>query len=96
MDEDVEPAAEGLADFAEDTRDVLVRADVALRDERARDGLGEVAHVLLDPLALVGERDLRSLLGEPVRDPPRNRAPVGDPQHERLLALEPAGHSGRS
>ena len=73
------------------TRDyVLVRAHVALDHERARDALGEVANALLDPLALERERDLRALLGEPTRDRPRDRAPVGDPEHERLLSLEAA------
>ena len=56
MDEDVEPAAERVADLGEDPREVVVGADVALGDERTVDGPGEVADVLLDALALVGER----------------------------------------
>ncbi len=93
VDEDVEPAAEGIPDLGEDARDVIVRPDVALGHERARDGLGELADALLDPLALVGERELRALVGEPPSDRPGDRALVGDTQHERLLPLESAGHA---
>ena len=42
------------------------------------DRLGEVADVLLDPLSLVREGDLRALVGEPLRDRPRDRALVRD------------------
>ena len=52
------------------------------------DRLGELAHVALDPLALEGERELRALLGEPLRDRPGDRAPVGDAEHEAAFALE--------
>ena len=52
------PPPKASAHLGEDAREVVVGADVALGDERAVDGLGEVAHVLLDALALVGERDL--------------------------------------
>ena len=38
VDEEVEPAAERLADLGEDAGDVLVGADVARGDQRARDG----------------------------------------------------------
>ena len=96
VDEQVEPAAERLADLGEDARDVLVRADVALGHERRVDRLGELADALLDALALEGERELRALLGERLRDRPRDRAPVGDAEHERPLALEPTGSPCRS
>ena len=92
VDEDVEPPAEGVGYLGEDAGDVLVRADVALRDQRARDSLGQVADALLDALSLVRERNLGSLVGEAVSDGPRDGALVGDPQDERLLAVEPAGH----
>ena len=45
VDDDVELAAEGVGDLREDAGDVLVGADVALGDERAVDGLGELADV---------------------------------------------------
>ena len=92
VDEDVEPAAERLPDLAEHAVDVLVGAHVALDHERAVDRLGEVADALLDALALVRERDLGALVGEPAGDRPRDRAPVGDAEDERLLSLEPSGH----
>jgi hypothetical protein len=94
VDEHVEAPSERLGHLGEDAGDVVVRADVALGDERALDALGQVAHVLLDPLALVREGDLGSLLGEPVRDRPGDGAPVGDAEHERLLSLESACHAG--
>ena len=52
MHEQVEPAVERLADLAEDSGNVVVGAHVAFGHERAGDGLGELAHALLDPLAL--------------------------------------------
>ena len=87
------PPAEGVGDLGEDTRDVVVRAHVALGHERARDARGEVAHVLLDALALVRECDRGPLVGEPLRDRPRDRALVRDAEDERLLAFEPPGHA---
>ncbi len=88
MHEQVEPAAEGLAHLAEDALEVLVGADVARRHERRAHRLRELADVLLDPLALVGERELRALVGEPLRDRPGDRALVGDAEHEPALAFE--------
>ncbi len=90
------PPPNASADLGEDAGDVLVRAHVALGDERARDAVRELAHVLLDALALVREGELRALVGEPLRDRPRDRALVGDAQDERLLPLEPAWPSAAS
>ena len=73
---------------------LLVGADVALGHERARDRLGQVAHVLLDPLALVRERELRPAGGEPLRDRPRDRAAVGDAEDEPTLARESPARRG--
>ena len=50
--------------------------------------LGELAHALLDALALVRERELRAALGEAPRDRPRDRALVGDAEDEAALAFE--------
>ncbi len=88
------PPPNASADLGEDTREVVVGADVALGDERTLDGRGEVAHVLLDALALVGERHARPLVGEALRDRPGDRALIRDAEDERLLAFEPAGHRG--
>jgi hypothetical protein len=57
-------AAEHLANLCEDACDVLVRAHVAGGHERARDRIGQLAHAALDPLALVGERELGAAVGE--------------------------------
>src|SRR6476620_2168946 len=88
MHEQVEPSVERLADLTEDARDVLVRADIARRHERAFDLRRELADVLVDPLSLVREREPRTSICEPPRDRPRDRALVRDPENEPRLALE--------
>ena len=88
MHEQVELPAERLPHLGENARDVLVGADVAGGDERARHGLGELAHAPFDALALEGERKLGAVFGQPLRDRPGNRALVGDPENETSLPLE--------
>ena len=39
------------------------------------------------------EKSVRDLCCEPLRDCPRDRALVRDPEHERLLPLEPSRHA---
>ena len=90
MDEEVELPAEALARLLDDPDAIFVGADVAFRDERARDALRELADTLLDALALVGEGELGSLLGEPPRNRPGDRPFVGDSEHEPALAFESA------
>ena len=89
MDQQVELPAEGLPHLAEDTLEVLVGAHVAGGHERRVHRLRELAHALLDPLALVGEREARAALGELLRDRPGDRAAVGDPEHETALSCKP-------
>ena len=81
-------AAEGLARLADYPLHVLVRADVALGDERARDALGQLPDPFLDALALVRERELGAFLGEPPRDRPGDRTLVGDAENEAALPFE--------
>jgi hypothetical protein len=95
VDEQVELPAERLADLVEDAFHVFVGTDVALRHVRARDRLRELADALLDPLALVGERELRSALGQPLRDRPRDRATIRDTENQAALALV-RSHGGRA
>jgi hypothetical protein len=89
--QDVELPAEHVCHLAEDAVDRGVVAHVELGDERTRHRLGELAHVLLDPLALEGERHLRAALGQPAGDRPRDRPLVGHAQHQCPFALEHAG-----
>ena len=84
--EHVELAAERVADLGEDTRDVLVRPHVTGGDERRVDRVGKIADALLDAVALIGEREFRALVREPLRDRPRDRALVRDAEDERPLA----------
>ncbi len=86
------PPPNDVRDLGEDARDVLVGAHVALGDQWAPDGRGEIAHVLRDALTLVGEGDGRALVGEALRDRPRDRALIRNAEDERLLPFEPAGH----
>ena len=95
MDEQIQTTVERLADLGEDARDVLVRAHVALGDERARDTLRELAHALLDPLPLIREREPGALLRQAPRDRPSDRPLVRDPEDEAALAFE-ASHGSRS
>src|SRR5262249_22510981 len=88
----VETAAESVGSLREDTCDVVVGAYVAFRDVLGVDGLGEFAHGALDPLALVGERQLGALVVQPLPDRPRDRALVRHAEHQCLLALEPPRH----
>ena len=76
---------------------VVVRAHVALGDERARRRSRPArGRCLLDPLALVGEREPGALVGEPLRDRPGDRALVRDAEDEPGLPLEAACHGGES
>src|SRR5205823_3883870 len=90
--EEVELAAESVADLAEDARDVIVRADVAFGDQLGVDGAREVAYALLDLLPLVRERELRTAVGKRLRDRPGDRALVRDPHDEPAFAFELSGH----
>src|SRR5919201_2316935 len=94
MDDEIELPAEDLAGLGDDARDVVVGADVALGDERRVDAARKLADAGLDALALVGEREPCSAVGEPLRNRPRDRAFVGDTENEAALACE-IGHGGR-
>src|SRR5439155_14139401 len=93
--EQVEATLECLADLAEDALEVLVGPYVAGGNERRGDRLRELAHALLDPLALVGEGELGASLREPVRDRPGDRALVRDAEDETAFAGEGSFHDAR-
>ena len=56
--------------------------DVALHDQRIGERGGELSDVLLEPRALVGEREPGAGGGGRAGDSPRNRTFVGDSDHE--------------
>ncbi len=89
VDEQVELAVPRLSHLAEDAVDVLVGADVAGRHQLRADRRGELAHVALDPLALECEGELGSLVRQPLRNRPCDRALVGDPHDQGALPGEP-------
>ena len=68
--------------------DRCVVAHVELGDERAPDRLGKLADVLLDALALEGERQVGAVVCQPFRDRPGDRALVGDTENECVLSRE--------
>ena len=97
MDEQVELAVERLA---RPRRRRARRRSSERTSHAVTSGLstvpGQLAHALLDPLALVREGELRALVGEPPRDRPRDRAPVGDAEHQPSLARRTAHARGES
>ena len=87
VDERVEPL-EVAPDAREDGRDLAVGADVTRIDQRAGQGGRELLHVLLQPLPLIGEREPHAGAEERLSDRPRDRALVGDAEHDPSLAVE--------
>jgi hypothetical protein len=90
--EEVEPSVEYLPDLAEDPRNVVVGADVTFRHQWAGDGLGEFADTLLDPLALIRERQLGPGVGESPRDRAGDRSLVRDAENQPTLAFIASAH----
>ncbi len=84
---EVKPA-DALDQLGERPVDALVARDVALDADVRADRGRELAHGRLDALALVGERDLRALLGQTARDRPGQRALVRDAGDKRDLPLQ--------
>ena len=93
MDKQVELASERVPHLGEDPCDVLVGADVALRDERRVDRGGQLAHRRFDAISLVREGQARPAGRELPRDRPRDRALVGNTEDEAPLAFERSGHA---
>src|SRR5262249_55741855 len=55
--------------------------------------LCELAHVALDPVALERERELRTIVRQPLRDRPSDRTAVCDAEPEPSLAREHHGEA---
>ena len=68
--------------------DLAVGADVARVEHRAGERGGQLLHVLLEPFALVGERQAHAGPGQRLGDGPGDRALVGDAEHDAGLAGE--------
>ena len=81
MHEEVEPAELAL-DLREHVRDLRIVGDVARQNQRIGEACGELAHVLLEPFALVGDREPRAGRGRRLRDRPRDRSLVRDADDE--------------
>src|SRR5215211_2966839 len=96
MNEQVELAPERLPHFGENPLHVLVGANVALGQQRARDRLGQLPHTLLDPLALISEGERGSACGQLLRDRPCDRAAVRDAENQTSLAGEVSHGGGES
>ena len=94
VSEDVEPA-QPLAELVERGLDTLVAGHVAGHHHVGADDLRQLAHRILQAVALVGERQPRSSAVQRLGDGPCDRALVGDAGDESQLAIEDAFGHGR-
>ena len=69
VDDEVE-AAERAVDLLEHARDLRIVGDVERKHQRIGQPLGEIADVLLEPLALERQRDARAGSRRRLRDRP--------------------------
>ncbi len=66
--------------------------DVAREQDVRADAFGERLHALPQRLALIGEGELRPLVGERLGDSPSDRMIIGDAHDQSALALHESGH----
>src|SRR6185436_5100362 len=72
--------------------DLLIARHVAGQDHRPVERRGQVADVLFEPLARVGQRQPRARRGRGLRDSPRNRPLVRDADDQAVFSCKD-GHS---
>ena len=84
-------AAEFAIERGAEVRDLLIVGDVARQDQRVVERRRELADVLLEPLARIGQRQARAGGRRRLRNRPRDRPLVGDADDEAVLAGE-IGH----
>ena len=77
MHHEVEPAEARLTPGG-NLRNLLVARHVERQDQGVGQLLGQLLHVLAEPIALVGHRQASALRGDGFRDRPRDRTLVGD------------------
>ena len=87
MNDEVQPAI-FLADRLERGVDLGLICHVARHNERIRQRAGEALDILLQPLALVGERHLGAVLRTCRRTCPSDRPLVGDAKDHPDLILK--------
>ena len=68
-------------------RNLRIVGDVAGKNQRVGQAGGQIADVLFEPLALIGDREPRAGRGRRLRDRPRDRALVRDADDEAGLTL---------
>jgi hypothetical protein len=76
--------------------EVRVAGHVAGQDERSVQARGQLAHILLETLALVGHGQPCPLARDRLGDAPGQRALVGDAEDETVLAFEEHPHPPKS
>ena len=80
-------AIELLTHLVEHPIDMIILCHVALGDQRVlAKCIGQLSHVILQPLALIGERQLRALILPRLRNGPRDRSFVGHAKHHTFFA----------
>src|SRR5262249_32148797 len=85
MDEKIE-TAELAIERRSQSVDLIVGGDVARKHERTLEFGGELPDILLQPLGRIRQREPRASRRSRLRNPPRNRAPVGHTDNETELA----------
>ncbi len=87
VDEKVE-AAELAIDCRCQVSDLLIARNVARQDERILERRREIAHVLFEPLARIGQRKARAGCLRRLRNGPRNGSLVGHADDEAEFSRE--------
>jgi hypothetical protein len=90
VDQEIE-AAPALIEGREQLVEAGRIGHVGRQHERRADLLGERPHALAERIALVGDGELGAVRGERARDPPGERALIGDAHDQAPLAR----HQGR-
>jgi hypothetical protein len=91
VNEEVE-TAELAFDVRHEIANLPVVADVTWAHQRALEARGKIADVLLEPFPLIGQGQPRAGGSSCLRNGPRNRSLVGDPDDEAVFSSE-IGHT---
>ena len=87
MQHEVQCAAKLFTHLIEHAVDMVVLRHVALGDQRVvTEGLSQLRHVIFEPLALIGECQLRAFFLPRFRNRPRDRSLVGHTKHHAFFA----------
>ena len=87
MQHQIQFATELFTHLVEHPIDMIILSHVAFGNQRVlAKGLGQLRHVILQPLALIGERQLRAFFLPRLRNRPRDRSLIGHAKHHTFFA----------